>query len=144
MISRLLGERTFNRLTSCDDRLQTATSMPQLTLTAHLCNPHSVAKLGFSADIDASKQNHANLSLILLFAGQIFVFFEKLKESPNLSRCKLCGKIVTHCRNHYRVHFPGKFRCALCGSYFTRRDNLLAHFRAKHPFEPVPYLLSAS
>ncbi|XP_065338488.1 longitudinals lacking protein, isoforms H/M/V-like isoform X9 [Cloeon dipterum] len=76
--------------------------------------------------------------------GQIFVFFEKLKESPNLSRCKLCGKIVTHCRNHYRVHFPGKFRCALCGSYFTRRDNLLAHFRAKHPFEPVPYLLSAS
>jgi len=63
--------------------------------------------------------------------------FDKLPGFSNLHRCKLCGKVVTHIRNHYHVHFPGRFECPLCRATYTRSDNLRTHCRFKHPlFNP--------
>ncbi|KYN08518.1 Sex determination protein fruitless [Cyphomyrmex costatus] len=63
----------------------------------------------------------------------IFKFFRKAVCGCNLHRCKLCGKVVTHIRNHYHVHFPGRFECPLCRATYTRSDNLRTHFKFKHP-----------
>ena len=63
--------------------------------------------------------------------------FERLSGGCNLHRCKLCGKVVTHIRNHYHVHFPGRFECPLCRATYTRSDNLRTHCKFKHPlFNP--------
>lgn len=63
--------------------------------------------------------------------------FQKLAGASNLHRCKLCGKVVTHIRNHYHVHFPGRFECPLCRATYTRSDNLRTHCKFKHPmFNP--------
>lgn len=72
--------------------------------------------------------------------------FERVPGALNLHRCKLCGKVVTHIRNHYHVHFPGRFECPLCRATYTRSDNLRTHCKFKHPaynpdtrkFEPPP------
>ncbi|XP_019872953.1 sex determination protein fruitless isoform X2 [Aethina tumida] len=75
--------------------------------------------------IDGSKTWHMRLT------------FDKLPGGCNLHRCKLCGKIVTHIRNHYHVHFPGRFECPLCRATYTRSDNLRTHCKFKHPrFNP--------
>ncbi|XP_045467210.1 protein tramtrack, beta isoform isoform X2 [Harmonia axyridis] len=71
--------------------------------------------------IDGSKTWHMRLT------------FDKLPGACNLHRCKLCGKIVTHIRNHYHVHFPGRFECPLCRATYTRSDNLRTHCKFKHP-----------
>lgn len=63
--------------------------------------------------------------------------FDRLPGGCNLHRCKLCGKIVTHIRNHYHVHFPGRYECPLCRATYTRSDNLRTHCKFKHPrFNP--------
>uniref|UniRef100_A0A1B6H6H0 BTB domain-containing protein n=1 Tax=Homalodisca liturata TaxID=320908 RepID=A0A1B6H6H0_9HEMI len=59
--------------------------------------------------------------------------FDRLPGFSNLHRCKLCGKIVTHIRNHYHVHYPGRFVCPICSATYTRSDNLRTHCRYKHP-----------
>ncbi|XP_020288780.1 protein bric-a-brac 1 isoform X5 [Pseudomyrmex gracilis] len=59
--------------------------------------------------------------------------FDRVPGSCNHHRCKLCGKVVTHIRNHYHVHFPGNFECPLCRARYTRSDNLRTHFKFKHP-----------
>ncbi|CAK1579314.1 unnamed protein product [Parnassius mnemosyne] len=84
--------------------------------------------------IDGSKGWHMRLT------------FERVAGALNLHRCKLCGKVVTHIRNHYHVHFPGRFECPLCRATYTRSDNLRTHCKFKHPaynpdtrkFEPTP------
>ncbi|CAB3250668.1 unnamed protein product [Arctia plantaginis] len=84
--------------------------------------------------IDGSKGWHMRLT------------FERVAGALNLHRCKLCGKVVTHIRNHYHVHFPGRFECPLCRATYTRSDNLRTHCKFKHPaynpdtrkFEPPP------
>lgn len=74
---------------------------------------------------------------VLVFAGSkawhMRLTFDKLPGGCNLHRCKLCGKIVTHIRNHYHVHFPGRFQCPLCRATYTRSDNLRTHCKFKHP-----------
>ncbi|XP_054269734.1 sex determination protein fruitless-like isoform X3 [Macrosteles quadrilineatus] len=62
----------------------------------------------------------------------------------NLHRCKLCGKVVTHIRNHYHVHFPGRFVCPICRATYTRSDNLRTHCRYKHPCATVDTLSHVS
>ncbi|XP_037805653.1 sex determination protein fruitless isoform X3 [Lucilia sericata] len=74
-----------------------------------------------SDNIDGSKAWHMRLT------------FERLSGGCNLHRCKLCGKVVTHIRNHYHVHFPGRFECPLCRATYTRSDNLRTHCKFKHP-----------
>lgn len=59
--------------------------------------------------------------------------FDRVPGGCNLHRCKLCGKVVTHIRNHYHVHFPGRFECPLCRATYTRSDNLRTHYKFKHP-----------
>ncbi|XP_053606021.1 broad-complex core protein isoforms 1/2/3/4/5 isoform X4 [Plodia interpunctella] len=89
--------------------------------------------------IDGSKGWHMRLT------------FERVAGGLNLHRCKLCGKVVTHIRNHYHVHFPGRFECPLCRATYTRSDNLRTHCKFKHPaynpdtrkFEPPPAPQSA-
>lgn len=75
--------------------------------------------------------------MIFGFAGSkawhMRLTFDKLPGGCNLHRCKLCGKIVTHIRNHYHVHFPGRFQCPLCRATYTRSDNLRTHCKFKHP-----------
>uniref|UniRef100_A0ABD2WT83 C2H2-type domain-containing protein n=2 Tax=Trichogramma TaxID=7490 RepID=A0ABD2WT83_9HYME len=61
--------------------------------------------------------------------------FDKVPGSCNLHRCKICGKHVTHIRNHYHVHYPGRFECPLCRATYTRSDNLRTHFKFKHSAE---------
>ncbi|XP_014253031.1 protein bric-a-brac 2-like isoform X5 [Cimex lectularius] len=58
--------------------------------------------------------------------------FDRLPGCSNLHRCRLCGKVVTHIRNHYHVHFPGRFVCPICQATYTRSDNLRTHCRYKH------------
>lgn len=63
--------------------------------------------------------------------------FDRVSGGCNLHRCKICGKVVTHIRNHYHVHFPGRFECPLCSATYTRSDNLRTHCKFKHPmFNP--------
>ncbi|XP_074094563.1 uncharacterized protein LOC141524516 isoform X3 [Cotesia typhae] len=71
--------------------------------------------------LDGSKAWHMRLT------------FDRVPGGCNLHRCKLCGKVVTHIRNHYHVHFPGRFECPLCRATYTRSDNLRTHFKFKHP-----------
>lgn len=80
-------------------------------------------------------------NLQIVFAGSkawhMRLTFERLSGGCNLHRCKLCGKVVTHIRNHYHVHFPGRFECPLCRATYTRSDNLRTHCKFKHPmFNP--------
>uniref|UniRef100_A0A336N0X7 CSON004128 protein n=1 Tax=Culicoides sonorensis TaxID=179676 RepID=A0A336N0X7_CULSO len=71
------------------------------------------------------------------YAWHMRLTFERLSGGCNLHRCKLCGKVVTHIRNHYHVHFPGRFECPLCRATYTRSDNLRTHCKFKHPmFNP--------
>ncbi|XP_012283198.1 broad-complex core protein isoforms 1/2/3/4/5 isoform X3 [Orussus abietinus] len=79
-------------------------------------NPHEMLD-----GLDGSKAWHMRLT------------FDRVPGGCNLHRCKLCGKVVTHIRNHYHVHFPGKFECPLCRATYTRSDNLRTHFKFKHP-----------
>uniref|UniRef100_A0A6B2EDU8 Sex determination protein fruitless n=1 Tax=Phlebotomus kandelakii TaxID=1109342 RepID=A0A6B2EDU8_9DIPT len=82
-------------------------------------------QMDHSDNIDGSKAWHMRLT------------FERLSGGCNLHRCKLCGKVVTHIRNHYHVHFPGRFECPLCRATYTRSDNLRTHCKFKHPmFNP--------
>ncbi|CAG9579822.1 unnamed protein product [Danaus chrysippus] len=90
--------------------------------------------------IDGSKGWHMRLT------------FERVAGALNLHRCKLCGKVVTHIRNHYHVHFPGRFECPLCRATYTRSDNLRTHCKFKHPaynpdtrkFEGAPVAVGAA
>uniref|UniRef100_A0ABD2WS46 C2H2-type domain-containing protein n=1 Tax=Trichogramma kaykai TaxID=54128 RepID=A0ABD2WS46_9HYME len=61
--------------------------------------------------------------------SQIFVRHSSTDERR---RCALCGKVVTNVRNHYYVHFPGKYACTKCPAVYTRSDTLLSHQRTKH------------
>ncbi|KAG8228371.1 hypothetical protein J437_LFUL008220 [Ladona fulva] len=58
--------------------------------------------------------------------------FERVPEQSNLYKCKRCGKIVSHVRNHYHVHFPGRYECPLCQTTYTRSDSLRYHYKIKH------------
>ncbi|XP_058443242.1 protein bric-a-brac 2 isoform X11 [Malaya genurostris] len=64
---------------------------------------------------------------------RIAQIFEKVNSLDERKRCLLCGKIVCNVRNHYYVHFPGKYACSLCTAVYTRSDTLLMHCRSKHP-----------
>lgn len=87
--------------------------------------PMTLQQQDMADTIDGSKAWHMRLT------------FDKLPGGCNLHRCKLCGKIVTHIRNHYHVHFPGRFECPLCRATYTRSDNLRTHCKFKHPrFNP--------
>ncbi|KAJ8985365.1 hypothetical protein NQ317_008398 [Molorchus minor] len=56
--------------------------------------------------------------------------FDKLPGGCNLHRCKLCGKIVTHIRNHYHVHFPGAVRVPPLPSHHPRYNPDTRKFEA--------------
>ena len=58
--------------------------------------------------------------------------FERVDGSDMRRRCTLCGKMVTHLRNHYYVHFPGQFSCRFCGAVYSRSDSLFLHVKNKH------------
>ncbi|XP_076259435.1 sex determination protein fruitless isoform X5 [Rhynchophorus ferrugineus] len=94
------------------------TSQPDLPDNNELAN---LPPPDMTDTIDGSKTWHMRLT------------FDKLPGGCNLHRCKLCGKIVTHIRNHYHVHFPGRFECPLCRATYTRSDNLRTHCKFKHP-----------
>lgn len=64
---------------------------------------------------------------------RIAQIFEKVNSLDERKKCLLCGKIVCNVRNHYYVHFPGKYACSLCTAVYTRSDTLLMHCRSKHP-----------
>ncbi|XP_050294023.1 protein tramtrack, beta isoform isoform X3 [Anthonomus grandis grandis] len=93
-------------------------SQPDLSDNNDLSN---LAPPDITDTVDGSKTWHMRLT------------FDKLPGGCNLHRCKLCGKIVTHIRNHYHVHFPGRFECPLCRATYTRSDNLRTHCKFKHP-----------
>ncbi|XP_034943027.1 hypermethylated in cancer 2 protein isoform X6 [Chelonus insularis] len=63
---------------------------------------------------------------------RISQIFERQNNMDERRRCSLCGKVVTNVRNHYYVHFPGKYACPLCPAVYTRSDTLLTHTRTKH------------
>ncbi|XP_058795174.1 sex determination protein fruitless isoform X4 [Phymastichus coffea] len=63
---------------------------------------------------------------------RISQIFERQSNTDERRRCSLCGKVVTNVRNHYYVHFPGKYACPLCPAVYTRSDTLLTHTRTKH------------
>lgn len=101
-----------------DEARVSLTSQPDLPDNNELSN---LPPPDITDPIDGSKTWHMRLT------------FDKLPGGCNLHRCKLCGKIVTHIRNHYHVHFPGRFECPLCRATYTRSDNLRTHCKFKHP-----------
>lgn len=108
-----------------------------------LLNPSDVNSLHGTGSMDTSDQEQGPASQDTLDgldgskAWHMRLTFDKLPGFSNLHRCKLCGKVVTHIRNHYHVHFPGRFECPLCRATYTRSDNLRTHCRFKHPlFNP--------
>jgi hypothetical protein len=88
-------------------------------------------------EIIGDKNSGLNCCVLGSKAWHMRLTFERLSGGCNLHRCKLCGKVVTHIRNHYHVHFPGRFECPLCRATYTRSDNLRTHCKFKHPmFNP--------
>lgn len=75
---------------------------------------------------------------------RISQIFERQSNSDERRRCSLCGKVVTNVRNHYYVHFPGKYACPLCPAVYTRSDTLLTHTRMKHAHVQQPIQFSRS
>ncbi|KAG6801479.1 zinc finger protein [Apis mellifera caucasica] len=82
------------------------------------------------------KQKHPEIQILQKSSSKAWhmrLTFDRVPGGCNLHRCKLCGKVVTHIRNHYHVHFPGRFECPLCRATYTRSDNLRTHYKFKHP-----------
>jgi hypothetical protein len=108
--------------------------------------PHAASLLEKSSDDDkgdagdSDQQGSSNQDGIEMQDGRIYgSIFEKVKGSPHLKRCKLCGKLVRG-RKHRFVHMPGTYSCPYCPCVYTRSDNLNAHVRVKHgkPKCPTP------
>lgn len=72
---------------------------------------------------------------------QIKYAFEKIEGSG--FKCKICGQIKKHVRNHYLKHFPEHHECHLCRRTYTRKDNLNSHLKRDHfqrvKTSPDPY-----
>lgn len=88
------------------------------------------------------KQNKKTVGLFFydnsvseLKSWRISQLFENVNSLDERRRCLMCGKMVINIRNHYYVHFPGKYACSFCRAVYTRSDTLLFHMRAKHPDE---------
>lgn len=64
---------------------------------------------------------------------RIAQLFARVSDCDERRRCRACGKIVCNVRNHYYVHFPGRYTCRFCKAVYTRSDTLLMHARSKHP-----------
>lgn len=63
------------------------------------------------------------------------LFFEKL---PNgLTFCKICGRAVSHMKNHFTTHSNEKAQCPVCFVFRSRPDNLKRHIKAVHPDYPL-------
>ncbi|XP_034256112.1 sex determination protein fruitless-like isoform X7 [Thrips palmi] len=63
------------------------------------------------------------------------LFFEKL---PNgLTMCKICGRAVSHMKNHFTTHSNEKAQCPVCFVFRSRPDNLKRHIKAVHPDYPL-------
>uniref|UniRef100_A0A182UIL5 C2H2-type domain-containing protein n=1 Tax=Anopheles melas TaxID=34690 RepID=A0A182UIL5_9DIPT len=60
-----------------------------------------------------SKKSSAALAERELKTYRIAQIFEKVNSLDERKRCLLCGKVVCNVRNHYYVHFPGKYACSL-------------------------------
>ncbi|EEB15594.1 conserved hypothetical protein [Pediculus humanus corporis] len=56
--------------------------------------------------------------------------FEKINGTG--FKCKICGQIKKHVRNHYLKHFPEHHECHLCRRTYTRKDNLNSHLKRDH------------
>ncbi|KAK6626439.1 hypothetical protein RUM44_008912 [Polyplax serrata] len=61
---------------------------------------------------------------------QIKYAFEKVEGSG--FKCKICGQIKKHVRNHYLKHFPEHHECPVCRRTYTRKDNLNSHLKRDH------------
>ncbi|XP_023722790.1 protein abrupt isoform X7 [Cryptotermes secundus] len=103
-----------------------------------ILNPGDMNSLHGSGSMDASDQEQGPASQDTLDGLDEFrhwrktEIFERVVGSDVRHRCTLCGKVVTHMRNHYYVHFPGKFSCQFCGTVYTRSDSLFFHVKNKH------------
>ncbi|KAK3911448.1 LOW QUALITY PROTEIN: Zinc finger and BTB domain-containing protein 7A [Frankliniella fusca] len=63
------------------------------------------------------------------------LFFERL---PNgLIMCKICGRAVSHMKNHFTTHSNEKAQCPVCFVYRSRPDNLKRHMKTAHPDYPL-------
>ncbi|XP_052122801.1 protein tramtrack, beta isoform isoform X7 [Frankliniella occidentalis] len=59
------------------------------------------------------------------------LFFERL---PNgLIMCKICGRAVSHMKNHFTTHSNERAQCPVCFVYRSRPDNLKRHMKTAHP-----------
>ncbi|KXJ82771.1 hypothetical protein RP20_CCG011204 [Aedes albopictus] len=52
---------------------------------------------------------------------------------PTLYSCVSCHKTVSNRWHHANIHRPQSHECPVCGQKFTRRDNMKAHCKVKHP-----------
>lgn len=114
-------------------------------MTQIFCNEtrkHTVVAVGHFYAVDSlrewwvARRSRVGASWLVVAGSKgwhMRLTFERVAGALNLHRCKLCGKVVTHIRNHYHVHFPGRFECPLCRATYTRSDNLRTHCKFKHP-----------
>ena len=104
--------------------------------------PMQIAKPDFTTLV------HVDVCVVSVVADlknwRISQIFERHSNSDERRRCSLCGKVVTNVRNHYYVHFPGKYACPLCPAVYTRSDTLLTHTRMKHAHVQQPIQFSRS
>lgn len=56
--------------------------------------------------------------------------FDSLPQG--LARCKICGRVVSDLKKHYRLHNSQTHRCPHCPLVLTRADNLKRHVKLKH------------
>lgn len=121
---------TFSKSHSLSHRISTVYSCVCVFISLYLCD-----------DIPNSSKRKTNASFLSLSLStstelktwRIAQLFEKVSTCDERRRCLLCSKIVCNVRNHYYVHFPGKYSCTLCSAVYTRSDTLLMHCRSKHP-----------
>ncbi|XP_065077108.1 sex determination protein fruitless-like isoform X6 [Ochlerotatus camptorhynchus] len=61
------------------------------------------------------------------------LFIQLTGTFPTLYSCVSCHKTVSNRWHHANIHRPQSHECPVCGQKFTRRDNMKAHCKVKHP-----------
>lgn len=89
-------------------------------------SPSSVALSASSSSSSANSRRDHNIDYSTLFVQLSGTF-------PTLYRCVNCHKTVSNRWHHANIHRPQSHACPICGQKFTRRDNMKAHCKIKHP-----------
>ncbi|KAL1402509.1 hypothetical protein pipiens_001845 [Culex pipiens pipiens] len=103
-----------------------SSSTPPGTSSGGLCGTGTGSGSESSRSGSAGTRRDHNIDYSSLFIQLTGTF-------PTLYSCVSCHKTVSNRWHHANIHRPQSHECPVCGQKFTRRDNMKAHCKVKHP-----------